>query len=203
LSGPLTSRTSAPISHSFGRHGALALLRRALKEPGNVLQVLRARYELRDCTSVPMSVRVRGRVFVQNQGQMAIGQRVRIDGRMNPVEIVAWRGSRLTIGDGTFLNYGVSLSTHQELTIGRDCLIGNYVTIIDNDYHDLNDRSRLGPSSPIVIGDRVWIGIRSVVLRGVKIGDGSVVGAGSVVTSDIPPNSLAVGVPAKVIRSLS
>jgi len=181
----------------------LGLLFRALKEPGNVLQVLRAQQQLRRCTSVPISVRVRGRVFVENHGEMLIGERVRIDGRMNPVEIVAWKGSRLSIGDGTFLNYGTSLSAHEEVSIGHDCLIGNYVTIMDNDYHDVSDRNSLGPSSPIRIGNGVWIGIRSVVLRGVNIGDRSVIGAGSVVVSDIPPNSIAVGVPAKVVRTLT
>jgi len=181
----------------------MSLLIRTFREPGNAFQVLKARYQLRRCSTVALSVRVRGRVFVENHGDMSIGERVRIDGRMNPVEIVAWQGSRLTIGSGTFLNYGVSLSAHREVRIGRDCLIGNYVTIMDNDYHDLKYRDRPGPSSPILIGDRVWIGIRSVVLRGVQIGDGSVIGAGSVVTSNIPPNSLAVGVPARVIRSLT
>ena len=179
------------------------LLLRAFKEPGNVLQVLRAQQQLRRCMSVPISVRVRGRVFVENHGQILIGERVRIDGRMNPVEIVAWKGSQLSIGNGTFLNYGTSLSAHQEVTIGQDCLIGNYVTIMDNDYHDVTDRNSLGPSSPIRIGNGVWIGIRSVVLRGVNIGDRSVIGAGSVVVSDIPPNSVAVGVPAKVVRTLT
>ena len=78
------------------------------------------------------------------------------------------------------------------------------VMIIDNDFHSLSPEQRdiQPPSKPITIGDNVWLGGHVIVLPGVTIGDGSVIGAGSVVTGDIPPRSLAVGTPAKVIRTL-
>src|SRR4051812_40687655 len=177
-------------------------LLRALREPHNVVQIMRARWQLRGCNTKPLSVRLRGRAFVENYGRIELGDRVRISGRTVPVELVSWPGGTLRVGSGTFLNYGSSLSAHEEVTIGKDCLIGNYVTIIDSDYHDLRDHTQQGRSAPIRIDDNVWLGTRAIVLKGVHIGQGSVIGAGSVVTTDIPPNSLAFGVPAKVVRRL-
>jgi maltose O-acetyltransferase len=151
---------------------------------------------------VPRTARVRGRVFVQNYGRIEIADRVRIDAITVPVELVAWKGGTLSIGARTYINYGVSISAQQQVTIGERCLIGTYVNIMDSDFHDLRDHFRPGKVAPIVIEDDVWIGVRSIILKGVRIGRGSVIGAGSVVTQDIPPNSLAFGVPAKVVKEL-
>ncbi len=78
--------------------------------------------------------------------------------------------------------------------------------ICDTDSHHIDNPDlrwiEKGPSEPIVIGPDVWIGMRTLVLKGVSIGQGTVVGAGSVVTRSLPPNVLAAGVPAKVIRNL-
>lgn len=84
--------------------------------------------------------------------------------------------------------------------MGRNCNIGQYAIINDNDYHDIQDHDRLPPSRPVIIEDRVWLGARVIVLRGVRIGHDSVVGAGSVVAKDIPPRSVAMGFPARVIE---
>ncbi len=193
--------TASPVSLER-RSGPLILARRAIREPGNLLQVLRAQLKLRRCGSVPLTTRLRGNVSVENNGEIVLGEKVRIDGRTVRVELVAWKNAHLEIGSGTFLNYGASLSAHRQVTIGSNCLIGNYVTIMDNDYHDLKEHDRPGRSEAIHIGDNVWIGIRAVILKGVTLGDGCVVGAGSVVTSDIPANALAFGVPARVVRTL-
>jgi maltose O-acetyltransferase len=150
-----------------------------------------------------MTVRLRGRVRVENYGgRIELGQRVRLEGRTLPIEMVAWRGAMLQIGDGTYVNYGASLSAHQHVQIGENCMIGNYAVIMDSDYHDLLDRTKPGESAPVEIEDGVWIGIRATILKGVRIGRRSVIGAGAVVTSDIPPDSLAIGVPARVVRHL-
>jgi maltose O-acetyltransferase len=175
---------------------------KALQSPSLLVQVARARWQLRACDVVPKTVRVRGRVFVQNKGRIIFGERVRLDGRVVPVDLAAWENATLEIGGGTFLNFGVSISAAERITIGEGCLIGNYVVIMDTDYHDLRDHTAPGKSAPITIGDNVWLGTRATVLKGVTIGSNSVIGAGSVVTSDIPERSLAFGVPATVIKAL-
>jgi maltose O-acetyltransferase len=86
--------------------------------------------------------------------------------------------------------------------IGSDCLLGAHVGILDNDFHDINERSKMPAPRPVVIGDRVWLGNRVMVLPGVTIGADAVVGAASVVVNDIPARSVAVGNPARVIKTL-
>jgi len=107
--------------------------------------------------------------------------------------------SLLHIGSGS-INMRLSLSCHEGITIGEGVRISENVTIRDSDNH------RLGHVDgemhrPVRIGDRVWIGMNSTILKGVTIGAGSVIGANSVVTRSVPERSLAVGVPARVIRS--
>jgi maltose O-acetyltransferase len=76
--------------------------------------------------------------------------------------------------------------------------------MLDNDFHRVEPERRLErpPSAPIVIGENVWVGARVIVMAGVTVGDDSCIGAGSVVTADVPPRTLVAGVPARVIREL-
>ncbi len=115
------------------------------------------------------------------------------------------RGGRLIIGDGVFLGSGVNIVCRDYVQIGSDCLIAEYVVIRDQD-HSLEPppmRQVNFNTSPILIGSGVWIGAKASVLRGGEIGDGSVVGAHSLIKSPIPSNVLAVGAPAKVVKHLS
>lgn len=175
-------------------------LRRVLAEPLLALQLLNAQIRLGRKAQVPVSVRLLGRARTAGGGQIVFGDRVRLIGTMIPVEFVAHPGASIEIGDGTFINYGTSISAHQRVSIGRDCSVGQYSIINDNDYHDVEDHHLLPPAQPVALEDRVWLGARVIVLRGVRIGHDSAIGAGSVVTRDIPPRSVAVGVPARVIR---
>jgi maltose O-acetyltransferase len=138
------------------------------------------------------------------EGELVLGERVRLVGHVVPVEIAVGRGASLTIGDRTYINYGTSIGVTRSVTIGADCNFGPYVNIVDTHFHRLEPerRGERPEPAPVVIGDNVWLGTRVIVLPGVTIGEGSVVGAGSVVTSDIPSRSLAVGSPAKVVRAL-
>lgn len=115
------------------------------------------------------------------------------------------RGSTITIGCRTVVNNNTVLCAEQSIRIGDSCRIGDSVAIYDADFHELDavtrDRSA-GVVRPIVIGNNVWIGSRAMVLRGATIGDNSVIGAMSLVTKEIPPNCVAAGIPAKVIRKL-
>jgi acetyltransferase-like isoleucine patch superfamily enzyme len=183
------------------RHGLL----RVLRDPAALRAVLNARLRLRGATRLPLSVRLSGRVRLDNPGRRGaidFGERVNIIGRIVPVEIAVRPGARVAIGDGTFVNYGVSISACAAVAIGAGCQIGQYAIIQDNDYHDLVDKRREPPSRPVVIEDRVWIGARAIVLRGVRIGHDAVVGAGSVVTRDVPPWTIVAGAPARVVRQI-
>jgi acetyltransferase-like isoleucine patch superfamily enzyme len=106
-------------------------------------------------------------------------------------------GALIEIGDGTFLNHRTEVIAHERVSIGRRCLVAWDVQILDSDSHHLGDAP---VTEPISIGDDVWIGCRATVLKGVTIGAGAVVAAGSVVTRDVPPAALVGGNPAKVLR---
>lgn len=110
-------------------------------------------------------------------------------------------GGRLTIGHGTNVNgVGTKILCAQGITIGEFCTLSWDVQVLDTDFHALTVDGVEQPSSaPVTIGDRVWVGTRAVVLKGVTIGDGAVVAAGAVVTRDVPAGSVVGGTPAKVI----
>lgn len=170
---------------------------------GNALHLLAGKWYLRNCTKVGCRPRVYGRPRVTNLGEIHIGERFLYFSHVACSEMAAQPGGRIEIGDRVFLNYGTSLSAHELVRIGDRCQIGSHVCMMDNDYHSVEDRDRPGESGPIVLGNNVWLGIRVIVLKGVTIGENSVIGAGSVVTKDIPANCLAAGMPAKPIRSLN
>jgi acetyltransferase-like isoleucine patch superfamily enzyme len=166
--------------------------------------VIAARWFLRRATAVGARVRLRGWPRIANDGRMIIGQRVQLVSRPVRLELVAMKGGTLEIGERTLVNYGGSICAAASVRIGARCLIGTHAIIMDNDFHRIEPERRYEwpESRPIVIGDNVWIGARVIVLPGVTIGEGSCIAAGSVVVDDIPPRSLAVGVPARVIRTL-
>ncbi len=166
--------------------------------------VVRARWYLRGATSLGSKVRVWGRPVLRVKGRLLIGDRVRIASDVATTELGVGPNGCLEIGDSAFINYGCSIAATLSIRIGANCNIGSHVTIMDNDYHSLDPerRNEVPPSAPIVLEENVWLGVRVVVLRGVTIGAGSVVAAGSIVVRDIPPRSLAGGMPARVIRAL-
>lgn len=166
----------------------------------NAMRVLAGRFYLRRCTRVGAWPRVYGRPRITNLGRIDIDDRFLMFNQTVRSEMVAHSGGRIVIGSGVFLNYGASISAHACVAIGDGCQIGSYACMMDNDYHRVEDRSRPGESAPIILEKNVWLGVRVIVLKGVRIGENAVVGAGSVVTRDIPPNVLAAGSPARVIR---
>lgn len=168
----------------------------------STLQFVRARIALRHATHVG-TARLRGQLLARNQGEMVIGDRVRLEGSSVRIELHCSRGATLSIGEGTFINYASNISATRSVTIGRNCAIGQYAIILDNDYHDIEDITRAAEPKPVVIEDDVWIGARVTILPGSHIGRGSVIGAQSLVRGTIPPYTLAAGVPARPIRSLA
>lgn len=113
-------------------------------------------------------------------------------------------GYNTTVGDNFFLNVNGKLMDSGKITIGDNVFIAPNVCIITEEHAmDVEQRiAGLEYTHPVTIGNNVWICAGAIILPGVTIGDGSIIGAGSIVTKDIPPMCLAVGNPCKVIRKL-
>lgn len=108
-------------------------------------------------------------------------------------------GSSLVIKNNVGMS-GVTIGCFTKIIIDDDVKIGANTVITDSDWHPEDPRS--GLSKPIHIEKNVWIGLNSVILKGVRIGENSVIGAGSIVTKSIPKNSVAAGNPCRVIKAL-
>lgn len=114
-------------------------------------------------------------------------------------------GRNISIGDNVFINFNMTILDEAEVTIGNNVFIGPNVSIYTPCHPLVADERNTGVewAEPVTIGNDVWIGGNTVILPGVTIGDGAVVGAGSVVSRDVPEASLVVGCPAHVVRKLS
>ncbi|MBK8022406.1 MAG: hypothetical protein IPK19_13520 [Chloroflexi bacterium] len=125
----------------------------------------------------------------------------------HPVVLTAREaGSILTIGDHFGMTGGAVVCA-ERVTIGHRVFVGANTVITDTDFHPLDAATRRANpadavTAPVVIEDDVFIGMACLILKGVTIGQGSVIGAGSVVTRDVPPGVIAAGNPARVIRTL-
>ncbi len=109
----------------------------------------------------------------------------------------------VTIGDYFLMSPGARISACDEIVIGDGVMMaaGSYIT--DSDWHEMYDRGQRAKGVfPVKIGDNVWLGDHCMVLKGVTIGENSVVAAGAVVTKDVPPNVVVAGNPAKVVKEL-
>jgi len=167
-----------------------------------------------DCEDIPA---IKGRVHLVNAGVCKIGRNflVRSGFAHNPTGLygsefvlIVEAGAQITIGN----NVGISNSTiycRKSITIGDRVLIGTDCKIYDTDFHSVHhaDRSarpeRLGKCASVYIGNDVFIGTGTIILKGVTVGDRSVIGAGSVVTSSVPPDEVWAGNPARKIRQLT
>ena len=145
----------------------------------------------------------RVQVFLLPGGELEIGDGVRLH---DDVMLVIHSGARLTLGPGAYVGPGGEVHARELVEIGAGCLLAGQVVVIDHDHaFDLVSpvREKEVVSSPVRVGDGCWLATRVVVARGATIGRHSVVGAGAVVTSEIPEGSVAGGVPARVLREHS
>jgi acetyltransferase-like isoleucine patch superfamily enzyme len=153
-------------------------------------------------------------IDILTESKLYIGNNVTLNSRNrgyhinmhSPVKLFADRpGAEIWIGDNTRI-HGTCLHAYQSIIVGKNCLIAANCQIFDGNGHDLsfpdveNRINTAGSSAPIVIEDNVWIGANTIILSGVRIGNGSIITANSVVTKDIPPKVIAGGNPAEIIK---
>lgn len=142
------------------------------------------------------------------------GPRIRIGARLHsmatrdrPISLTVHpdreQRSRIDIGSYCIVLPGVRISAATSISIGDNCMFATNCYLSDADWHDLYDRTAApGATRPIVLHDNVWIGDSAIVCKGVTIGENSVVGAGAVVTRDVPPNTVVAGNPARPVKQL-
>lgn len=140
----------------------------------------------------------RGVVVLKKNGEIRVGARVVLH---KGCKLSAWGTdgrANITIGNHTYIGDRTEIHAGQSVKIGDDCDISWDCCILDRDYHKLDTETEV--FRPVTIGNHVWIGCNALILKGVTVGDGAVIAAGSVVTRDVPPRCLVAGNPAKVIR---
>lgn len=111
-------------------------------------------------------------------------------------------GKNIKIGKDVFVNSGCCFQDQGGVTLGDGCLVGHNVVFATLDHDKRPGRRGDMTAAPIVVGKDVWIGAHATILKGVTIGDGAIVAAGAVVTRDVPPNTIAAGVPARVVKTI-
>lgn len=155
-------------------------------------------------------------IFLRKNASIILGDNVTLNSSNygyhinmhSPVKLMADReNSTITIGNNTRI-HGTCIHAFKRVTIGNNCLIAANTQIFDGNGHSTcNEKpeeriNTFGDSSEIIIADNVWIGANCIILPGVKIGEGSIIAAGSVVVKEIPPFCIAGGNPAVFIKSL-
>ena len=136
------------------------------------------------------------------RGDVRFGKGVRIAADWKRSKLVALPDALIEICPKVFINNGVLIVARDAVIIGWRCLIGNDVIIMDSNQHTPENIKAKDEPRIVVIGSDVWIGSRAIILPGVHIQDGAVIGAGSVVTKNVPGKTLVAGNPAREVRKL-
>jgi galactoside O-acetyltransferase len=213
---------SDALTHHPDHEHALGVLERCAAEreqaAGAYSRALQAS-RIEEFTQLSTCVRVRGAPYLDQpalmigRGQISFGRSVHIGCHNSPgyydryayIE-ACYHDTLVEVGDNTFFNNGATLRAYGAgISIGADCLFGWDVQVLDSDFHELDPRRRRSgsaPSQPVEIGDNVFLGADVVVMKGVTIGDDTVVGARSVVSRSLPGGVIAAGNPARVIKPL-
>ena len=164
-------------------------------------------------TQIGKNFRSCGLIRVRNRGKIVIGDKVTINSApmANPIGgqgwtiLVAQKGAKITIGDGSGIS-NCAIFAAKGVTIGRQVMIGAGVKIYDTDFHPVDFTARMENKPPkkaaVTIENGAFIGAHSIILKGVTIGEKSVIGAGSVVTGNVPANEIWAGNPARFIRKI-
>ena len=149
--------------------------------------------------------------IIKNKGKIKLGNHVFLnsypDGELFKTGLLAHLDSSLIkIGDNCSLN-GTIIHSRETVIIGDNCMFGPGVVILDNDSHNtsIDQTVRIAGkinANPVIIGNNVWVGMHSILMKGVHIGENSIIAAGSVITEDVPSNQLFGGNPARFLKKL-
>ena len=137
---------------------------------------------------------------INNLGNIQLGEACIFRSYRLTQRLSVWKGASLTIGKQCFFNDAVTLCATVKISIGDYVKIGDQVHIYDSDFHQVTADQDVF-QKPVVIGNNVWLGAKSMILAGSTIGDNSVIAAGSIVKGEIPANCVAAGTPAKVLKT--
>lgn len=159
------------------------------------------------CERVGRNFNLQGGIpLVMGHLRIRIGDNVRISGVTTFTAARLAEEPVLEIGDHSYVGYQVTITVGARVSIGRHVLIANRVLVAGDDGHPADPVARRTQpgrgTGTVVIEDDVWICDAAVILKGVTVGAGSIIGAGAVVTEDVPPRSLLAGNPARVVRTL-
>jgi len=159
------------------------------------------RLYLRDADRVGSGVRLHGRPFVDNLGLLVLGDEVELSSTPVQSHLVTGPAGALEIGRGVRIGHGAAVVSHARVEIGEGARIGPFAMIMDTDFHEAGAHDKAGEPKPIRIGRGAVLESRVTVLRGTTIGDNARVRAGSVVSGDVPANTVVAGVPARPERA--
>jgi maltose O-acetyltransferase len=148
----------------------------------------------------------RGNLVVKGPGRVVFGDNVNAWSHAEKNVLITFTPeASITIGDSCRLN-GAGIQAYRQVRIGPRCILSSTI-IVDTDFHPLDPATRHDPDAPVVcapiaIGENVWLAGQTAILKGVTIGDNSVVGFRAVVTKDVPPNVVVGGNPARIVKRL-
>lgn len=163
----------------------------------------RSRWQLRHASSVGIGVRILGLApLIHNRGTLKLGNEVKLEAPIRRIYFNVWPGAELILGDEVEVNDGARFDCTCSVQIGDRVRVGFGAVILDNHFHTIEDRLLRPAGQPVVLEDDVWVAANTMILAGVRVGEGSVVAAGSVVPRDVPPLSVVAGSPARVIEEL-
>jgi acetyltransferase-like isoleucine patch superfamily enzyme len=189
----------ARIRRSWTRDSNMGLARRIQKGLKLISQLIRAIGALKACNHVGINARVAGRLRIENRGSIDIGHHFNVRSSWVPVELITGPEGRIQIGDDVLINFGTLIAAGSRVTVGSGSMIGPHCIISDVDIPEAIAASAHVTAKPIEIGKDVWLAGRVTVRPGVRIGDGAVVVAGSIVESDVSAHFMASGIPARML----
>jgi acetyltransferase-like isoleucine patch superfamily enzyme len=155
----------------------------------------------------------RGHTFIQPWHIKVFGAPIHIGACVNmiatsdhKIRLTIWPQKKgdgyIRIGDYSLISPGVRIGAAVGIDIGPNCMLASKVYVTDSDWHGVYDRLAAGKSQPVALAANVWVGDSAILCKGVQIGANSIIGAGAVVVSDVPPNSIYAGNPARLIKKL-